>query len=51
MARAGEWVQGTGLVTRKTKDLAFCEASVRVGSRDLVRGSGVFKLMRKPIEL
>lgn len=51
MARAGEWVQGTGLVTRKTKDLAFCEASVRVGSRDVVRGSGVFKLMRKPIEL
>ncbi len=51
MARAGEWVIGTGLVTRKTKELAFCEANVHVGSREVVRGSGVFKLMRKPIAL
>jgi uncharacterized protein (TIGR00369 family) len=51
MARAGEWVTGTGILTRKTKELAFCEANVRVGSREVVRGSGVFKLMRKPIEI
>jgi uncharacterized protein (TIGR00369 family) len=51
MARAGEWVTGTGIVTRKTKDLAFCEANVQVGTRDVVRGSGVFKLMRKPISI
>jgi uncharacterized protein (TIGR00369 family) len=49
MARAGEWVIGTGRCTRKTKDLAFTEAVIRVGDREVVRGSGVFKLMRRPI--
>lgn len=47
MARAGEWALGAAKVTRLTKDVAFAEGSVQVNSRDLVRGSGVFKLMHR----
>jgi uncharacterized protein (TIGR00369 family) len=45
MARAGEWALGASRVTRLTRDVAFAEGSVQVKGRDLVRGSGVFKLM------
>lgn len=49
MARVGEWVLGESRVTRATRDVAFVEGRAYVGSRDVVRGSGVFKLMhRKP---
>jgi acyl-coenzyme A thioesterase PaaI-like protein len=51
MARAGEWVIGTGRVTRKTKDLAFVEGVIRVGEREVVRGTAIFKLMRKAISV
>lgn len=43
MARAGDWVFGDARVTRKTRDVVFVEGRVRVGERDIVRGSGVFK--------
>lgn len=43
MARAGEWVFGDAKVTRQTKDLVFVEGRVRVGTRDIMRASGVFK--------
>lgn len=51
MARAGEWVLGTARLTRKTKDLAFVEGVIRVGEREVVRGTAIFKLMRKAISL
>lgn len=47
MARAGEWVFGEAKVTRTTADVGFAEARVHAGGRDLVRGSGLFKLMHK----
>lgn len=47
MARAGEWVTGEARVTRQTRDLVFAEGVVRVGSRDVLRGSGVFKPMHR----
>ena len=47
MARAGEWALGAAKVTRLARDVAFAEGHVQVGGRDLVRGSGVFKLMRR----
>lgn len=47
MARLGEWVMGEAHVTRATKDVAFVEGRVHVGGRDVVRGSGLFKLMHK----
>lgn len=45
MARAGEWVMGEAKLTRATKDVAFAEGRAFVGARDVVRCSGVFKLM------
>ena len=45
MARAGEWVHGEARLTRATREVAFAEGRAYVGSRDVVRCSGVFKLM------
>lgn len=48
MARKGEWVMGEAKVTRATNDIAFAEGRAFVGSHDVVRCSGVFKLMKRP---
>jgi uncharacterized protein (TIGR00369 family) len=45
MARVGEWVMGEGRLTRATRDVAFAEGRAYVGDHDIVRCSGVFKLM------
>lgn len=45
MARAGEWIQGEARLTRATRDVAFAEGRAYVGGCDVVRASGVFKLM------
>jgi uncharacterized protein (TIGR00369 family) len=45
MARMGEWVQGEARMTRATRDLAFAEGRAYVGGHDVVRASGIFKLM------
>lgn len=45
MARAGEWVRGEARLTRAAKEVAFAEGRAHVGGRDVVRASGVFKLM------
>ncbi|HEX6859538.1 MAG TPA: PaaI family thioesterase [Caulobacteraceae bacterium] len=50
MARAGEWVFGDARVTKVTKELVFVEGRVRVGQKDVLRGSGVFKPMRRRID-
>jgi uncharacterized protein (TIGR00369 family) len=50
MARAGEWVYGEGKVTRQTRDLVFVEGRIYIGEKDVLRGSGVFKPMRKKAE-
>lgn len=47
MARAGEWVLGEARVTRGTREVAFAEGRAFVGDRDVIRGSGVFKLMER----
>jgi uncharacterized protein (TIGR00369 family) len=47
IARKGEWVIGEAHVTRETKEVAFAEARLHVGGRDVVRATGVFKLMHK----
>jgi uncharacterized protein (TIGR00369 family) len=47
IARKGEWVIGEARTTRETKEVAFAEARLHVGGRDVVRASGVFKLMHK----
>lgn len=50
MARAGEWVFADARVTRKTRDLVFVEGRVRVGEREVLRGSGLFKPVRKRVD-
>ena len=45
MARVGEWVMGEARMTRATRDVAFAEGRAYVGGHDVVRCSGIFKLM------
>jgi uncharacterized protein (TIGR00369 family) len=47
MVRPGEWVEGTGLVTRATRALAFARADIRCAGRQVLAAEGVFKLMRR----
>ncbi|MDB5425935.1 MAG: PaaI family thioesterase [Phenylobacterium sp.] len=47
MARVGEWVMGEGRMTRATKDVAFVDGRAYVGGHDVVRASGIFKLMER----
>ena len=47
MARAGEWVHGKARLTRATREVAFAEGRAYVGAHDVVRASGVFKLMNR----
>jgi uncharacterized protein (TIGR00369 family) len=47
MARVGEWVMGEARMTRATKEVAFAEGRAHVGGRDVVRASGIFKLMAR----
>jgi uncharacterized protein (TIGR00369 family) len=47
MARVGEWVMGEAKVTRATRDVAFVEGRAFVGNHDVIRASGVFKLMNR----
>ncbi|MDF2902275.1 MAG: PaaI family thioesterase [Phenylobacterium sp.] len=47
MGRVGDWVMGEGKITRVTKDVAFVEARAHVRGVDVVRATGVFKLMHR----
>lgn len=47
MARAGEWVRGEARLTRATREVAFVEGRAYAAGRDVVRASGVFKLMSR----
>lgn len=45
MARKGDWVMGEAEMTRATKDIGFAQGRLHVRGVDIVRASGVFKLM------
>lgn len=47
MARVGDWIMGEAKVTRATKDVAFVEGRAYANGHDLVRATGVFKLMHR----
>lgn len=47
MARVGEWLIAEARATRVTRDVGFAEGRVFVGETDIIRGSGVFKLMKR----
>ena len=48
MARTGDWIFGEGRLTRATKDIAFAEGRAWTRGVDVVRASGIFKLMERP---
>jgi uncharacterized protein (TIGR00369 family) len=45
MARKGDWVIGEATMSRATRDVAFADGRLHVRGVDIVRCSGVFKLM------
>jgi uncharacterized protein (TIGR00369 family) len=45
MVRPGEWLMGKARMTHATRDLVFAEGHAFVGTRQVSRASGVFKLM------
>ena len=45
MARQGDWVIGEARMTRATKDVAFAEGRLKARGVDILRASGIFKLM------
>jgi uncharacterized protein (TIGR00369 family) len=45
MARQGDWIIGEARMTRATRDVAFAEGHASVRGVDVVRASGIFKLM------
>ncbi|MHB8527959.1 MAG: PaaI family thioesterase [Caulobacteraceae bacterium] len=47
MGRAGEWVVGEARATRATRDITFVEGRAHVLGRDLARGGGLFKMLRR----
>jgi uncharacterized protein (TIGR00369 family) len=47
MARISDWVIGEARCTRATRDVAFAEGRAYVRGQDVVRCSGVFKLMER----
>lgn len=49
MARKGDWVIGEAKMSRATRDVAFADGRLHVRGVDIVRASGVFKLMDRPL--
>ncbi|WP_296599750.1 PaaI family thioesterase [Phenylobacterium sp.] len=47
MARQGDWVVGEARMSRATKDVAFADGRLHARGVDIVRASGVFKLMTR----
>ena len=48
MARKGDWVIGEAKMSRATRDVGFADGRLHVRGVDIVRASGVFKLMDRP---
>ena len=49
MARKGDWVLGEARMSRATRDVAFADGRLHVRGVDIVRASGVFKIMDRAI--
>lgn len=45
MARQGDWIIGEARMSRATKDVAFADGRLHARGVEIVRASGVFKLM------
>lgn len=47
MARQGDWIIGEARMSRATRDVAFADGRLHARGVDIVRCSGVFKLMSR----
>lgn len=47
MARQGDWIIGEARLSRATKDVAFADGRLHARGVDIVRASGVFKVMSR----
>ena len=48
MARQGDWIIGEARMSRATKDVAFADGRLHARGVDVVRASGIFKVMARP---
>ena len=48
LAREGDWIIGEARMSRATRDVAFADGRLHARGVDIVRASGVFKLMDRP---
>lgn len=48
MARQGDWIIGEARMSRATRDVAFADGRLHARGVDIVRASGVFKIMARP---
>lgn len=48
MARQGDWIIGEARMSRASRDVAFADGRLHARGVDVVRASGVFKLMARP---
>jgi uncharacterized protein (TIGR00369 family) len=44
----GEWISGTGQVTRHTRSMVFIRGELRADDRPVLSASGIFKIIDKP---
>lgn len=49
MARKGDWVIGEAKMSRATRDVAFADGRLHVRGVDILRASGVFKIMERKL--
>jgi acyl-coenzyme A thioesterase PaaI-like protein len=47
MAREGDWIIGEARMSRATKDVAFADGRLHARGVEIVRASGVFKVMSR----
>lgn len=50
-AREGEWLEAHVTITRKGRRLVYANCDLRVGDRHVLRSSGVFALMERPVSM
>ena len=44
-AKQGDWLEGIGVVRRKTRSMMFMEAEIYVGTTLVAHGTGVYKIV------
>lgn len=47
-AKEGDWIEGWGEVVRRTRTLAFANATIELAGQPIVRATGVWKLSTSP---